>query len=101
MAAAERVKLSLGEAVAWALLHKRSDRLAPFAVRHACHRHARDAGMRVQDILDLARIDVLAAANDHVLEPALDAAIAGGSMLPRSPVWSQPSLSITAAVARS
>ena len=59
MPATERVKLSLGEAVAWALLHERSDRLAPFAVLHACHRHARNAGMRVKDVLNLARIDVL------------------------------------------
>ena len=34
------------------------------------------AGWREQQFLDLARIDVLAAADDHVLEPALDRAVA-------------------------
>jgi hypothetical protein len=34
--------------------------------------------MAVEEFLDLARIDVLAAADDHVLDPADDVAIAFG-----------------------
>src|ERR1700733_3709559 len=44
----------------------------PVLVRYAKHGHVADRWMRVQDLLDLSRVDVLAAADDHLLEPALD-----------------------------
>src|SRR5919202_2017806 len=51
-----------------ALLHDdpRADLLAVALVRHADHLDVLDRGMRVEEFLDLARVDVLAAANDHV-----------------------------------
>src|SRR4029077_11820361 len=36
------------------------------------HLHVRDIRVAVQELFDLARIDVLAAADDHVLDPADD-----------------------------
>src|SRR5215471_2969947 len=47
----------------------RADLLAVLHVGHADHLHVADARMGVEKLLNLARIDVLAAADDHVLEP--------------------------------
>src|SRR5262249_17037057 len=44
-----------------------SRRLAPLIVGHAHHRHLEDLGMLCEHALDLGRIDVLAAADDHVV----------------------------------
>src|SRR4051794_27425863 len=41
--------------------------LAELGVRHPDHRRLGDRGMLVEDLLDLARIDVVAGADDHVL----------------------------------
>ena len=41
-------------------------RLAPFLVRHAEHSDILDAGVARQQAFDLARVHVLAAADDHV-----------------------------------
>src|SRR4029077_10508716 len=48
------------------------DLLAVLLRRHPDDLDVRDVGMRVQEFLDLARVDVLAAANDHVFDPADD-----------------------------
>src|SRR5580692_9576222 len=48
---------------------KGDDLLAPFRMRPADHRRLDDIGMAQQNLLDLARIDVAAAADDHVLRP--------------------------------
>ncbi len=45
-------------------------------VGDAHHLHVGDLGMAVEEFLDLARIDVLAAADDHVLDPPDDVAVA-------------------------
>ena len=46
--------------------------LSPALVGHADNGHVGDARMLVEYRLDLGRIDVLAARDVHVLEPALD-----------------------------
>src|SRR5207302_5265598 len=45
-------------------------------VRHADGLHVADFRMRVQELFDLARVDVFAAPNDHVLQPAHDVDVA-------------------------
>ncbi len=50
-----------------------------------------DGGMLAQGAFDLDAIDVLAAADHHVLEAVDDAAEAFRSMTARSPVLTQPS----------
>src|SRR6266436_677495 len=49
--------------------------LAKFGVRHAEDLNIDNSGMLVEKFLDLAGIDALAAANDHVLDAAYDIAI--------------------------
>ena len=53
-------------------------RLAPGGVGHADHGHVGDIGMAVNGALHLGRVDVLAAADDHVLDPVVDVDIAVG-----------------------
>jgi len=50
--------------------------LTVFLVRHAEHLNILDLRMRVQELFDLAWIDVLAAPDHHVLDAADDTAIA-------------------------
>src|SRR5712691_9531308 len=52
------------------------DRLAPPVVRHADDRDVGDGRMVGQRILDLGRVDVLAARDDHVLHPVGEEEIA-------------------------
>jgi hypothetical protein len=59
--------LALAERVARAGDDQRLRRLAPLRVGDADHRHLEDAGMTADDLLDLARVDVGAPADDHVL----------------------------------
>src|SRR2546430_10787814 len=54
------------------------DLLAVFLRRHADDLDVRDVGVAVKEFLDLARIDVLAPADDHVLDPADDVDVAVG-----------------------
>ena len=51
-------------------LHRRADDLAVIVIRHAEHRHLGHGIMLLQHVLDLGGIDVLAAADDHVAQPA-------------------------------
>src|SRR5690242_13173557 len=53
-----------------------ADLLAVLAVGHAHHGHVQHLGMAVEKLLDLARIHILAAADDHVLDAADDVAVA-------------------------
>ena len=46
---------------------ERGDFFAPFFVRQSYHRHLADLGMAKQQFFEFARIDVLAASDDHVL----------------------------------
>jgi hypothetical protein len=55
---------------------ERDARLAPALVRNADDRCLRTAGVLVEDVLDLGRVDVLAARDDHVLRPADDPVVA-------------------------
>jgi hypothetical protein len=55
-----------------------ADLLAVLRVGHAEHLHVLHLGVAVQEFLDLARVDVLAAADQHVLDAADDVAIALG-----------------------
>src|SRR5450759_4014872 len=48
------------------------DLFAVLLGRHADDLDVGDVGMAVNDLLDLARVNVLAAANDHVLDPPDD-----------------------------
>src|SRR6266851_2190513 len=67
--------------------------LAPLRVGYPEHRRVGDRWVSVEQLLDLARVDVLAAADDHVLEAPLNAAVA--SCVHRAEVTSvQPSLGI-------
>ena len=52
------------------------DLFAPFFVRQSDHRDFADLGVTKQQLFELARIDVFAAADDHVLQAALYRAIA-------------------------
>src|ERR1700688_1808851 len=56
-------------------LDKSDGHFAPVVIRNPDDRSSHDGGMGVENILDLAGIDILAAADDHVLAPALNAAI--------------------------
>src|SRR3546814_10049434 len=61
--------------IGWmALAHddNRLHALAPSRVGHADHRDAGNGRMGRKHILDLGRIDILAARNDHVLGPIDD-----------------------------
>src|ERR1700722_4239244 len=55
-------------------LDKSDGYFAPVAIRNPDDRSSHDGGMGVKNVLDLAGIDILAAADDHVLAPALNAA---------------------------
>ena len=57
-------------------LHDRGDLLAPRRSGTPSTATSATGGMGEQHVLDLARVDVLAAADDHVLEPAVDAQVA-------------------------
>src|SRR6478752_3182839 len=48
------------------------DFLTPFLVRQSDDGDLADLGMTKQQLHEFSRIDVLAATDDHVLEPALD-----------------------------
>src|SRR3954470_23462211 len=52
------------------------DLFAVALVRHADHLDVGDVGMGVQELFDLTGVDVLAAADDHVLDPADDVDVA-------------------------
>src|SRR5207247_11011058 len=56
----------------------RDDHLAPFAVRASDHRDFAHAGVPEQHLLDFARIDVGAAADDDVLGSILEREVAVG-----------------------
>ena len=73
--------------------------LAPRRVGDANDCDVRDILVLEQHLLDFAWIDILATSDDHVLESAGDAENPRLSIAARSPVCSQPSESIAAAVA--
>src|SRR6185503_11506140 len=58
-------------------LDPRAHHFAVAAVRHAEHLHVLDLRVAIQELLDLARRDVFAAADDQVLHAADDIAVAG------------------------
>src|SRR3546814_19161931 len=45
---------------------------APAGIGHPDHRAVEDGGMRAERIFDFGREDILAARDDHVLEPVAD-----------------------------
>jgi hypothetical protein len=57
-------------------LHPGHQLLAVLLVGHADHLHVDDVGVGVEELLDLARVDVLAAADHHVLDPPDDVDVA-------------------------
>src|SRR4051812_47432316 len=63
----ERADLLGARLLPWLQHDGRRDLLAHRLVGHADHRRLGDRRVLVQDLLDLARIDVVAAADDHVL----------------------------------
>ena len=65
-----------GEAGAVAHAHHCADLLAEALVRDADDRGLGDVGVLVQRGLDLGRVDVLAAADDDVLQPVDDVEVA-------------------------
>src|SRR3990172_10455257 len=76
LAATELANLLLTRALAGAQPDPRADFLAVFVVRHTDDRDIPDLGVAKQEFLDLARIDVLATADDHVLAAPDDVAVA-------------------------
>ena len=54
----------------------RDDALAPAIVGDADHRHLAHARMTREHVLDLEWVDVLAARDDHVVEPPVDPQVA-------------------------
>src|SRR5580700_12089765 len=58
--------------------HRGADLLAQGGVRQADHGGLRDRGMLVEHLLDLSRVDVVAAADDQVLFPVHDVEVAVG-----------------------
>src|SRR5882724_53953 len=56
--------------------NKRRYDFAPSLIRQSYDGDVADLGMAEQQLLELARVDVFAAANDHVLESSLDRAVA-------------------------
>src|SRR5262249_31331588 len=59
-------------------LDDRDQRSPPARVGDADHRHVDDVGMRGEDVLDLERVDVHAARDDHVVLAVGDEEIAVG-----------------------
>src|SRR5579872_4088621 len=55
-----------------------TDLLAIFAIRHTEDMGFEHRGMGVENLFDFARVDVLAAANDHILETTDNAHVALG-----------------------
>src|SRR5437588_5914424 len=76
--AAEGADFFLGRADAGTQLDPGANLFAIAIVRHADHLDVLDLRMTIEKFLDLARIDVLAAANDHVLDAPDDVAITLG-----------------------
>src|SRR5262249_24345399 len=72
VALAELADLIGGRGYAIMQLDPGTDLLAVLGVGHAYHLHVLHLGMPVEELLDLAWIDVLAAADHHVLQPADD-----------------------------
>ena len=78
LVAAEVADLRLGGAGARLEHDPGADLLAVLRVGDAEDLHLRDLGVAEQELLDLARIDVLATADQHVLDAADDVAVALG-----------------------
>ena len=72
----ELLHVALGDVGAGEALDERADDLAVLRVGHAHDLDVLDAGHRVEELLDLARVDVLPAADDHVLDAPGDAVVA-------------------------
>src|SRR5918998_5551948 len=72
LAAAVVAQLVFVDAGALAGDHPGHDLLAEALVRYADDLHVGDCGVAVEELLDLAGIDVLAAPDDHVLDPPDD-----------------------------
>src|ERR1041384_1002496 len=76
--AAELDDLGLGDGVAVAHDDECVQRLAPLRVGHADHRGVDDRGVAVEEVLDLARVDVDAAGDHHVVLARLEVVVAVG-----------------------
>ena len=76
LALAVLAHLVLGQALALAQDDPGAQLLAEALVGDADHLHVEHLGVGVEELLDLARVDVLAAADHHVLDAADDVAVA-------------------------
>src|SRR6266446_7985548 len=76
LALAERADLFGARRLAVAQTNPGAELLAVTRVGDADHLNVPDLRMAIKELLDLARIDVLAAADHHVLDPADDVAVA-------------------------
>ena len=74
LAVAEGLDVSFREAGVGPQLDPGAQLLAIAGVGHAEHLHVLDAGVAVQELLDFARVHVLAATDHHVLDAADDVA---------------------------
>src|SRR5262249_25325042 len=76
LAVAEGADLFRGRALAVAQAYPGAELLAIAGIGDADHLHVLYLRMAVEKLLDLARVDILAAADHHVLDPPNDVAIA-------------------------
>src|SRR6185437_4957639 len=77
LALAVRPDRVLGELLTWPQLDPGTQLLAVLLIRHADDLNILDRRMAVEELLDLARVDVLAAPDHHVLDPADDVQVPG------------------------
>src|SRR3989337_2729861 len=76
LAPAEGLEAGERELVALPQPHPGADLLAVLGIGHADDLHVSDGWVGVEELLDLARVDVLAAPDDHVLDAPRDGEVA-------------------------
>ena len=69
----------------------RDDALPPAIVRRADHRHLLHPGVAREHVLDLERMHVLAAGDDHVVDPPVDPQVTVLVQVAGVARWYQPS----------
>src|SRR5947209_9847463 len=76
LALTEHLQFILGKLLTGLDLHPCHDLFTVLDIRHTNHLHVADLGMGVQELFNLTRVDILAAANDHVLNTSYDVDVA-------------------------
>src|SRR5215831_12643842 len=87
-----RDECGLVEGMARAEGDPRGDLFAPVRVRHARDRRLRYGRVLLQDRFDLARVDVEAPGDDHLLDAAADHQVARGGVEPADVAGAEPAV---------